>query len=109
MALRVIPVPEGVAASTSGGQIRDTSAAGRVHLDTATVVASAVPSRWDRCTELAGDSQRYNAHPFSDGGSVKRPIPVLLSAWNLHDRNGSCMNARNGWSADLEVHLAFRV
>src|ERR1051326_8993215 len=43
----------------------------RVHLDTATVVASAVPSRWARCTELAGDSQRYNAHPFSDGGSVQ--------------------------------------
>ena len=44
---------------------------GAVHLDTATVVASAVPSRWARCTKLAGDSQRYNAHPFSDGGSVK--------------------------------------
>src|ERR1051326_11356 len=39
-----------------------------VHLDTATVVASAVPSRWARCTKLAGDSQHYNAHPFSDGG-----------------------------------------
>src|ERR1051326_2699419 len=41
------------------------------HLDTATVVASAVPSRWARCTELAGDSQRYNAHPFSDGGGIQ--------------------------------------
>jgi hypothetical protein len=32
---------------------------------TTTVVASAVHSRWARCTELAGDSQRYNGHPFS--------------------------------------------
>ena len=48
----------------------------RVPVDTATVVASAVRSRWARCTlalgevspqrggKLAGDSQRYNAHPF---------------------------------------------
>src|ERR1051326_9621562 len=48
----------------------------RVHLDTATVVASAVPSRWARCTlalgevspqrggKLAGDSQRYNTIRF---------------------------------------------
>jgi hypothetical protein len=42
-----------------------------VHFDTATVVASAVPSRWARCTKLAGNSRRYNTHPFSDGGSVK--------------------------------------
>ena len=55
----------------------------RVHLDTATVVASTVPSRWARRTELAVDSQRYNAHPFSDGGSVQMrrdrlpDVPIL--------------------------------
>src|ERR1051326_876904 len=49
--------------------------------DTATVVASAVPSRWARRTKLAGDSQRYNAHPFSDGGSVKRrPVVPRFSS-----------------------------
>src|ERR1051326_1588016 len=30
-----------------------------------------LPNQWAGCTELAGDSQRYNAHPFSDGGSVQ--------------------------------------
>src|ERR1051326_449177 len=44
--------------------------------DTAAVVASAVPSRWARCTKLAGDSQRYNAHPFSDGGTRCAPEPL---------------------------------
>src|ERR1051326_2086396 len=52
---------------------------GITHLDTATVVASAVPSRWAGCTELAGDSQRYNAHPFSDDGSVKMHQVFSLS------------------------------
>src|ERR1051326_7804697 len=55
----------------------------QVHFDTAAVVASAVPSRWARCTKLAGDSQRYNAHPFSDGGSVKKPSPSFLRGMRL--------------------------
>src|ERR1051326_3549533 len=49
----------------------------RVHLDSATVVASAVSSRGARCTELAGDSQRYNAHPFSDGGTTGHVLTFL--------------------------------
>jgi hypothetical protein len=67
--LQTIPLP----ADQLGGQAyrRQWGA----HLDTATGVASAVPSRWARCTELAGDSQRYNAHRFSDGGTVKMRPP----------------------------------
>src|ERR1051326_715570 len=47
--------------SQAGTPVPPTQVKTRVHLDTGTVVASAVPSRWARCTELAGDSQRYNA------------------------------------------------
>src|ERR1051326_7911973 len=59
-----------------------------VHLDTATVVASGVPSRWARCAKLAGDSQRYNAHPFSDGGSVQMP-PFAVSGLTNGQRKGT--------------------
>src|ERR1051326_1498053 len=56
--------------SETQAENRALSGKGRIWY-TATVVASAVRSRWARCTKLAGDSQRYNAHPFSDGGSVQ--------------------------------------